>query len=307
MANVHNLREHRTQNTQDDEEGPVGVFQESRFMGDPRKESFPQFLKESLCPTFRLKSFSFFILIFNLLLYIISLTIHGLDPISKEVSFLPPSGLTLDQMGALSATRLREHFGKNIYRWVANSVLHADFMHIFSNSLGILILGTVAERLVGTLRYALIYIIGGIIGSLFSVICDKSSSSVGASISVFAIVGTHFAFCLINWSVIDRYLGVGGLCMWVGVLFIFTWISLIFAFSGTNSMFSPRNNINAFGHLGGLLAGFFFCLAIVKPESGDFTVSRPLNYKFLRIIGIGVCGIFAIVGFLCFYLIKSNN
>lgn len=311
MANIHDFREHRQQNytnSQDnEEEGPVGVFQESRYMGDPRQESFPQFMKESICPTFKLKSASFVIIILNFLIYIISLTIHGLDPVNKEINFLPPSSLTLDQMGALSGKKLRENFFKNLYRWIANSFLHADFMHIFSNTLGILILGTVAERLIGTLKFALIYIIGGIIGSLFSVICDKSSSSVGASISIFAIVGTHFAFCAINWSVIDRYLGPGGLCMWVSMLIIFTFISLIFAFSSHNSMFSSRNNINAFGHLGGLLAGFFFCFTIVKPESGDFSVSRPLDYKYLRIIGICVCGIFAVVGFLCFYLIKNNN
>ena len=131
------------------------IFLKIVYKGDPREQTFLSYLKEVICPFFRFKSFSFIILIINLLVFIISLIPNGLEKSQKELKFLPPSTITLDKMGSLWGEKIQESFYQ-AYRWIANSVLHANLEHLFSNSLGILFFGTLIEYLIGTLKFCLI-------------------------------------------------------------------------------------------------------------------------------------------------------
>ena len=269
------------------------IFSKIVYKGDPREQSFLSYLKEVICPFFVFKSFSFTILIINLVVFIISLIPYGLEPSQKSVKLLPPSIKTLEIFGSLWGIKIRQSFLQS-YRWIANSVLHGNFEHLFSNSLGILFFGTMVEYLIGTLKYALIYILSGILGSLFTVLIQTNSSSVGASICCFGILGSLLGFYVMNWKALSRIFGVNNKCLIVvfPIMMIFLSLTIITA---------NDTEINMYGHLGGIIFGFFLSLCFIKPKKQ--TDVCIFNARILFFIGLIICISFPVVGFTCFYVL----
>ena len=81
------------------------------------------------------------------------------------------------------------------YRLFTSMFLHVDLGHLISNGLGLFIFGTTIEQLFGHTRFLLIYILGGLAGSLASFVIS-GGSSVGASGAVFAVFGALAAYFL---------------------------------------------------------------------------------------------------------------
>lgn len=281
----------------DDSSDKSQIFSKIVYKGDPRKQTLLSYLKEVICPFFRFKSFSFIILIINFIVFIISLIPNGLEPSQKSIKFLPPSVATLELFGSLWGTKIRESYWQS-YRWIANSVLHGNFEHLFSNSLGILFFGTMIEYLIGTLKYGLIYILSGILGSLFTVLIQSNISSVGASICCFGILGSLLGFYVINWGSLSKIFGVNN--KWLIVIFPVMMIFLSFIIFPTND-----GEINIYGHLGGIIFGFFLSLCFIKPKKkSDVCIFYP---KVLFFISLTICICFPIVGFSCFYMSDYYN
>ena len=269
------------------------IFSKIVYKGDPREQTLLSYLKEVICPFFRLKSFSFVILMINLIVFIISLIPNGLEPSQKGEKFLPPSIKTLELFGSLWGTKIRESFLQS-YRWIANSVLHGNFEHLFSNSLGILFFGTMVEYLIGSFKYCLIYIFSGILGSLFTVLIQPNSSSVGASICCFGILGALLGFYIVNWKALSRIFGVNNKCLIVvfPIMRIFLSWTIITA---------NNSEINMYGHLGGIIFGLFLSFCFIKPKKA--TDVGIFNAKILFFSGLIVCISFPIIGFTCFYVL----
>jgi membrane associated rhomboid family serine protease len=267
------------------------IFSKIVYKGDPRKQSLLSYLKEVICPFFQFKSFSFIILVINFIVFIISLIPNGLEPSQKGIKFLPPSFKTLDLFGSLCGIKIRESFFQS-YRWIANGVLHANFEHLFSNSLGILFFGTMIEYLIGSLKYSLIYILSGILGSLFTVLIQNNTTSVGASISCFGILGTLLGFYVINWGSLTVIFGVNNkfLIVFFPIMMIFLSLTILSAY---------ESEINIYGHLGGMIFGFFLSFCFIKPQKN--TDVCVFNQKVLFISGLVICISFSLVGFICFY------
>ena len=297
-ANIHGFGDSNSRSNNSDRyydpNDQTPLFYKISYKGDPRSQSIPSFLKEVICPFFHFRSFSFVIIMINIAVYIASLIPHGLESSSIKAKFLPPSSETLDLFGYLYGPRLRESPLQS-YRWVANSLLHAYFDHIFANCFGILIFGTKLEYLIGTLRYAIIYILSGILGSLFSVLIENKVRSVGASISCYGLIGSLMAFYLINWNSLPKIYGMNNRCY----IILFPLLMIIFMLP--IFMDGSDSNVNIYGHLGGLIFGFFLSLFILNRQDEGDTCLGP--YKLLFYTGIVVCGGFAIIGFLCFYLL----
>ena len=269
------------------------IFSKIVYKGDPREQSFLSYLKEVICPFFRFKSFSFIILTLNFIIFICSLIPNGLEPSQRDIKLLPPSTITLDKMGSLWGIKLRESFWQS-YRWIANSFLHGNFEHLFSNSLGILFFGTLVEYLIGSFKFSLIYIFSGILGSLFTVLIQKNTSNVGASICCFGIMGAMLSYYLINWGNLNKIFGVNNKCLIVFFPCLMIFMSLFI-------LSTDDSEINIYGHFGGLIFGFFLGLVFIKIKYEKNV--GILNRKVLFIIGIIICVGFPIIGFPYFYLL----
>ena len=291
-GNIHLLGGDESDN-ESESNNKTPIFLKIVYKGDPREQTLLSYLQEVICPFFRIKSFSFIILIINLIVFIASLIPNGLEPSQKELKFLPPSTITLDKMGSLWGAKIKESFWES-YRWIANSVLHGNFEHLFSNSLGILFFGTMVEYLIGTVKFCLIYILSGILGSLFTVLIQQNTSNVGASICCFGIMGAMIAFYIINWKGLGKIFGVNNKCLIVFFPTMMIFLSLFI-------LSIDDTEINIYGHIGGLIFGFFLGLVFIRPKN-DMDIGI-FNRKILFIIGLIVCIGFPISGFPCFYLL----
>ena len=78
--------------------------------------------------------------------------------------------------------------------------VHAGYFHIVFNLLIQLLLGIPLEMVHRWWRILLIYLIGGVAGSLVTSISDPEVYLAGASGGVYAIIAAHLANVIFNWS-----------------------------------------------------------------------------------------------------------
>lgn len=301
-SDIHGISENfgNNNNSQDDS---VPLLYKIKYKGNPKDQSILSFLKQTICPFFNFKSFSFIIIIINIIIFIISLIPHGLNEFEKYKYFLPPSDKTLDTMGDLNGRRIRES-PLQAYRWIMGNLLHAYFTHIFFNCFSILVIGTWLEYIIGTWRFIVIYILSGILGSLFSVLVAFNTKSVGASICICGVITAYLGFFIINWKAIPRIFGVQNKC---SILFFPILMACMCIPIFTNSEGSGIDNgkVNFYGHLGGMIFGFFLSFIFIKPKDESDTCILP--YKVFFYMSIAICCGFAVIGFLCFYLLDKYS
>lgn len=101
----------------------------------------------------------------------------------------------------------------------------------------------------GAFRTFVIYVLSGIGGNIFSALVDSNNVKAGASTSLYGIIGVILGYLIINWKGLDL---IGPLLKYQLCCTSVMIIAFIFFFSiiGTS-------NVDAFGHLGGFLTGFF--------------------------------------------------
>lgn len=147
------------------------------------------------------------------------------------------------------------------YRLLSSMFLHAgiydgvgDFnlsnsLHLIFNAYALFAFGASVERFFGHVRFALIYLLGGLGGSVLSVVLGGPDTySVGASGAVFAIFGAEFIFLYQH----RKLLGVGGRARMQNLLIIGLMNLAIGALTGLQG---SRVRVDNWAHLGGLLGG----------------------------------------------------
>ena len=80
-----------------------------------------------------------------------------------------------------------------VYRLFTSMFLHFGIEHLVNNMLVLFVLGSRLERVIGKIRFLLIYLLGGIAGNVVSLLLElktqEFSVSAGASGAVFAVMG----------------------------------------------------------------------------------------------------------------------
>lgn len=161
-----------------------------------------------------------------------------------------------------------------LYRLVSATFLHGGVGHIVTNMFGLWIFGPIVERLVGTNRFVLLYVISGAVGYVVSLLASPGAIAVGASASIFGLMGyvLHFRFRRLprRWSQMD------------------TAFVQILAINIVAALIVP--NIDQWAHVGGLLGG---ALAGSLVGFGPARRSRPgLRRREAALAGILVALIF---------------
>ena len=146
------------------------------------------------------------------------------------------------------------------YRLFTSNYLHFGWDHFFNNMVGFLILGSSLEKVIGSVRYAILYTGAGIAGSIISVIyysmIGQDVLSAGASGAIFGLIGALAAMFLFCKEQREKFDGLGIFLMIAG--------SLYHGFqSGTTD--------NA-AHIGGCIAGFI--LSMLLYVSGSLISAR---------------------------------
>lgn len=147
------------------------------------------------------------------------------------------------------------------YRLFTSMFLHAsafnsagqfvaqNMLHLLFNMLALYSIGTEVERFFGHVRFALIYILGGLTGSVFSaILSDPQVFSIGASGAVFAILGAEMVFLYRH----RRLFGEMGRQRLQNTVILLA-INLIFGLLSTVNGAAMR--IDNFAHIGGAVGG----------------------------------------------------
>ncbi len=143
--------------------------------------------------------------------------------------------------------------------------LHESVLHVGGNMLFLWIFGNNVEDRLGSLRFALLYVVSGIVGSLVQVYSDPTSTAYGLGASG-AISGVLAAYVLFYPSARVLTLIVPFFVVTLRAwLFIGYWIALqvLNIFLST----SATSGVAFFAHVGGFATGFLLAL-VLQPRGG---------------------------------------
>ncbi|MEN6482859.1 MAG: rhomboid family intramembrane serine protease [Anaerolineaceae bacterium] len=147
------------------------------------------------------------------------------------------------------------------WRLLTPALLHDNLIHLMFNMYALSILGRQIEPFYGKWRFLLLYVIGALGGNVLSFVLS-SYSSLGSSTAIFGLLAAEAVFIWQNREIFGKQ-SRGILMNLVFVLVLNLFIGIL-----------PGSNIDNWGHLGGLLAGFFFAfmagplLAFRQQEAG---------------------------------------
>lgn len=143
--------------------------------------------------------------------------------------------------------------GGEWYRLFISMFLHFGIEHLINNMLVLFVLGSRLERAAGHLKFLVIYLLGGLLGNLFSLYLELKQMdwavSAGASGAVFAVMGAMIFVVLRNRGKLEDLSAKQILIMAV--------FSLYFGFASSG--------VDNGAHLGGLLAGFLLAVMLYHP------------------------------------------
>ena len=139
------------------------------------------------------------------------------------------------------------------YRLFTCMFLHVDVFHILFNMYALYVLGPQVERYYGKVRFLLIYIISGLLGSLFScVFMNDASFSIGASGAIFGLLGSIVYFTYYYRATIQGFMRSPA----VSVVLLNLALGFLI----------PNVDISA--HIGGLIGGLLIAMGIGIGDKG---------------------------------------
>lgn len=138
------------------------------------------------------------------------------------------------------------------YRLFSHMFLHFGIQHLFNNMLVLAFIGDNLERLVGKVRFLVIYLLSGVLAGIASMVYNmvqgKIVVSAGASGAVFGVVGAMVYIVSVNRGRVED---------------ISTKQLVIFAFIGLYSGFVSQG-VDNIAHIGGLLSGIILAIILYR-------------------------------------------
>jgi rhomboid protease GluP len=171
---------------------------------------------------------------------------------------------------------------RQVYRLVTMMFLHIEFYHLLFNCMALYYIGQYVERFFGHKRFLLIYLLGGIGGSILSLYVG--ANSLGASGAIMAIWGAELVF----WYQHRKLFGSVAMqhLRWTGFVLLFNFVVGLAANSQGTA------NINNIAHLGGLVGGVvlawfigprFVAMKVNDPQPGQALIrivqANPLQWR----------------------------
>lgn len=182
--------------------------------------------RESLKEYIKYYPITSLILIINLLMFILVELVGS----SRDTA-------TMLRFGAMF--RL-EGFSPEWWRYFASTFLHFGFMHLLMNSFALYVFAPPLERMIGSARYLLFYLLSGLAGSSISYLLMSSGTvSAGASGAVYGVFAAYLYLAIFRKDLLDAQSG-----QTIKTILI---VGLIY---------SLLPGVSFFGHLGGFVGGF---------------------------------------------------
>lgn len=139
-----------------------------------------QDLRQELTYEIRREPVTSLLVIINILIFLAMEFTGGTENLTHMVKF-----------GASYAPKIIEN--REYYRIFTSMFLHFGMTHLANNMLILFVLGGKLERSIGKIRFLIIYILGGLLGNILSLVLEVAHKeynvSAGASGAVFAVIG----------------------------------------------------------------------------------------------------------------------
>ncbi len=180
----------------------------------------------------------------NTILVIINICIFAFVELSGNLSIL--------ENGAMEWRKVC--FDGQYYRLLTCMFLHFGATHLFSNVVFLFLIGAYLERVVGTVKYLIIYFGAGIGSSIISLLYYRSQDanvlSAGASGALFGIIGALLYILIRNRGKLEEI----------------HWRDFLIMMLGTISVGFFMENVDNAAHVGGVIAGFLFAILCYHPK-----------------------------------------
>src|SRR5690606_2824550 len=122
------------------------------------------------------------------------------------------------------------------WRFITPIFIHIGFLHLMMNTLALFYISGIVERIFGSIRFFIIYILAGISGTVASFIFNTHISA-GASGAIFGCFGALLYFGYRHPNLFFRTMGVN--------VFFILGLNLAFGFT--------VSGVDNAGHIGGLI------------------------------------------------------
>ena len=137
-----------------------------------------------------------------------------------------------------------------VQRFLTAGFVHLDFLHVIMNSIALINLGLIIERIYGTRKFVIIFLVSIIMGSLFVFVGQGNGVVLGASGGLYGLMGALFVYSfeskLIQQPAIRNQ---------------FLRIILI------NLLISLMPSVSLLGHVGGMVAGILLAIFFSTTKS----------------------------------------
>ncbi|MCM2988873.1 rhomboid family intramembrane serine protease [Bacillus safensis] len=157
------------------------------------------------------------------------------------------------------------------WRLMTPMFLHIGLTHLLFNTFALWSVGAAVERIYGSGRFLLIYLISGIFGSIASFVFNTAIAA-GASGAIFGCLGALLYLAISNRKLFFRTMGTNI------IVIILINLGIGFTVSGIDNA----------GHLGGLVGGFFTALAVRLPKQAQPVKMLLATAALLLIGGFGL-------------------
>jgi membrane associated rhomboid family serine protease len=209
-------------------------------------------------PTHSVPFVTYFLILVNVLVFIFQILLGSYNEVFVyQFALIPADVTSFASLGSL-------------FDILTSMFMHAGLAHIGGNMLYLWIFGDNVEDRLGSGKYLIFYIIGGVVASITHIFTNPNSiiPTVGASGAIAAVLGAYLV--LFPSQKVLTLIPIGfwlRLTMLPASLVLGVWFVLQF-FQGVFSLGGPDVGGVAFwAHIGGFVAGAFMGWFFKKPET----------------------------------------
>jgi membrane associated rhomboid family serine protease len=166
--------------------------------------------------------------------------------------------------------------------FISSMFLHGGWMHLIGNMLFLYIFGDNVEDRMGHFKYALFYVISGIIAALFQIVTNLHSNipMVGASGAISGVLGAYLLFfpkskvlTLVPIFIFIHFVHIPA------AVFIIIWFAFqLLSGIGTLSISHGMGGIAFWAHIGGFIGGLILAKSFQKKSYKIFSNMKTRYY-----------------------------
>lgn len=203
----------------------------------------------------------------------VTYTIFGITTAVFLIQFLIPYD-TVERLLGMSSLSIA--YGHQYWRFITPIFIHFGLMHFAFNMVVLYFMGQQCEAIFGHWRFAIVYLLSGITGSVAGFAFNQTNVlSGGASGAIFGIFG---GFLMIGLHYRDNY----AMRALTKQFTIFILLNLVFNLFDTS--------IDIWGHIGGLIGGGLLGAIVGIPGAkGRFSVRTRIVSAMLLIFFTVIC------------------